>query len=135
MQTTVDYVSPASWHCNYHFEGSNNIAGWTPEKVQTWDRAHHRWLEVENTRLANEQDSAGCDVFFIHTTTAMNGTGNATLDEGEDITRASIRSMASAFNGSCRVFAPKYRQARSMSYLVCSELGESFGSRFPLERP
>lgn len=69
--------------------------------------------------LKNNQDSALADVFFIHPTTFMEkATGlfqwnadvkDANLNLGVD--QSPIQYQASIFNGSCKVYAPRYRQA------------------------
>jgi hypothetical protein len=68
-----------------------------------------------NSNMKDEQDSAKVDVFFIHPTTYYSRKSwNAPLD---DATTNKLRDsfplvkQASVFNGSCRVFAPAYRQA------------------------
>lgn len=70
------------------------------------------------TPLENEARDSLADVFFLHPTTytskkRMDGP-NASIDD--DYTNAktdysSILYQASVFNGQCRVFAPRYRQA------------------------
>jgi hypothetical protein len=56
------------------------------------------------------------DVFFIHPTTYLKGDeNNARFDEpGSPMTQIDsgvLRFQASAFNGCCRIYAPRYRQA------------------------
>ena len=76
--------------------------------------------------MQDMQASASVDLFFVHATTAFQGLGNATLDEAPglglaaDFTSKQVGRYASAFNGSCRIFAPKYRQARCNNYHVLS---------------
>ncbi len=65
--------------------------------------------------LFNKQDSAQVDVFFIHPTTDVTGfKGNANIDD-KSINRQTdnfpIKFQASVFNESCKVYAPRYRQA------------------------
>lgn len=55
-------------------------------------------------------------VFFIHPTTELDSSiGNAPFDApgrvGERVDVAVLRFQASVFNGCCRIFAPRYRQA------------------------
>lgn len=69
--------------------------------------------------LQNNQDSAKADVFFIHPTTyrdkPMNEfSWNADVNneiENENVEKSPIQYQASIFNGSCKVYAPRYRQA------------------------
>jgi hypothetical protein len=61
------------------------------------------------------------DAFFIHPTTYYGPTWNAALDDAESRTRTdvgTIRSQASVFNGCCRVFAPRYRQATLYAFVA-----------------
>lgn len=65
--------------------------------------------------LVNLQDSAKVDVFFIHPTTDVAGfKGNASLESkmiNKQTDNFSIKFQASVFNESCKVYAPRYRQA------------------------
>lgn len=65
--------------------------------------------------LKNNQDSATVDVFFIHPTTDMTGfSGNSNMDDksvNKQTDNFPIKFQASVFNGSCKVYAPRYRQA------------------------
>ena len=54
------------------------------------------------------------DVFFLHPTTFLSADAwNPSLDDAETnrLTDEIVRGRASAFNGCCRVYAPRYRQA------------------------
>lgn len=74
--------------------------------------------------FTNNQDSALADVFFLHYTTHYFPIGyvygNAKLKNGfvnaltDDL---SIKYQASLFNGSCKVYAPRYRQASIYSFI------------------
>ena len=60
------------------------------------------------------------DVFFIHPTTYFGRTWNQPLDHKRTNDRTdagSIRNQASVFNGCCRVYAPRYRQATLAAFL------------------
>ena len=65
--------------------------------------------------LTNKQDSAQVDVFFIHPTTDVTGfKGNANIDNkaiNNQTDDFPIKYQASVFNESCKVYAPRYRQA------------------------
>ena len=60
------------------------------------------------------------DVFFVHPTTYLSGLAwNARFDEpgpAAAIVDLTLRNQASAFNGACRVFAPRYRQASAFAF-------------------
>ena len=61
------------------------------------------------------------DVFFIHPTGYMNGAEwNSPLDansQTEENTRWMMANQASAFNGCCAVYAPRYREASIFRYV------------------
>ncbi|HVJ54784.1 MAG TPA: DUF3089 domain-containing protein [Aliidongia sp.] len=68
----------------------------------------------------DEEGTAGVDVFFIQPTTYFGRhIWNAHLDEGGISRRmltGVLRNQAGAFNGCCRVFVPRYRQATIYSF-------------------
>jgi hypothetical protein len=74
--------------------------------------------------LKNQQASAKADVFFIYPTIYTKkpttiyqwnaDVNNATLNE--QIQKSTILNQASAFNGSCRVYTPFYRQAHLYAF-------------------
>ena len=73
--------------------------------------------------LSNEQAAAAVDVFFLHPTTytgkrGHDGWNGPVSDErlNERTLESPIKFQASIFNGSCRVFAPFYRQAHLHAY-------------------
>ncbi len=61
------------------------------------------------------------DVFFIHPTGYMNGADwNSPLDadsQTEENTRWMMANQASAFNGCCAIYAPRYREASIFRYV------------------
>lgn len=76
--------------------------------------------------VADEQANAQADVFFVHPTTYFKkdewnapyteaGEGPMSVDNG------TMRGQASVFNGCCRVFAPRYRQATLYSFLAFND--------------
>jgi len=71
--------------------------------------------------LIDEQTDAKVDVFFIYPTLDLRtDEWNASVDDNllnKVIDKTSIRAQASVFNGSCRIFAPRYRQAVFASFL------------------
>lgn len=72
------------------------------------------------TTLEDLQSQAQVDVFYIHPTVDYSGKGwNADLNNKRINKRTDIypvRFQASAFNGSCKVYAPRYRQATLYSF-------------------
>jgi hypothetical protein len=83
--------------------------------------------------LINKQDSAAVDVFFIHPTMywqkpsdqytwnadIINAKLNKLVDERP------IHFQASVFNGSCKVYAPRYRQAHYYSFLTTDTMSRN----------
>lgn len=75
--------------------------------------------------LENNQANAQVDVFFLHPTT-YNGKHGGKLwngpvkdtDLNERTNDSPIQYQATIFNGSCRVFAPYYRQAHLHAYFT-----------------
>jgi hypothetical protein len=77
--------------------------------------------------LKDEQATAQADVFFVHPTiyTQRPAEGafewNADLNDTElnrRVDESTILNQASVFNGSCRIYAPRYRQAHYYSFLT-----------------
>jgi len=80
-----------------------------------------------NSNAKNEQASAAADLFFVHPTIytyqpdsnayQWNGDVNdAILNHKVDY--STILNQATAFNGSCRIYAPRYRQAHYYSFVT-----------------
>ena len=68
------------------------------------------------------QDTAPADVFFVHPTTYLSPDAwNQTLDD-EATNRLTdemvMQGQASAFNGCCQVYAPRYRQATLSAFFT-----------------
>jgi len=71
---------------------------------------------------------AGVDVFFIHPTTYLTmAIGNAPYDAGGEtgarVDTGVLKFQASVFNGCCRIFAPRYRQASLRAITRNSDAG------------
>ena len=96
----------------------------------TWaalpDREDNADVVPPDSGASDNQATAAVDVFFIHPTTYYKKNGwNAAYDEGGqtlDVLQSGVlRFQASAFNGSARVFAPRYRQATLYSFFGKSD--------------
>jgi len=86
-----------------------------PEKTDFAD------LLPDSTLLHNGEDTAHVDVFFIHPTTykGKRKTWNADVKNpklNQKTDETTIMHQASVFNGSCRIYAPRYRQAHIRVY-------------------
>lgn len=73
---------------------------------------------VPDVEMLNRQENAQVDAFYIYPTTYTGKKGqkswnadvyDAHLNERTD--RSAIRNQATVFNGACKVYAPRYRQA------------------------
>jgi hypothetical protein len=78
--------------------------------------------------VADNQVTAAVDVFFVHPTTYVSSAGwnqpmdDAAANKGTD--EWVMRDQASVFNGCCKVYAPRYRQATLYSFQDQSGSGE-----------
>lgn len=76
---------------------------------------------LPGTGLKNEQDSAKADVFFIYPTLYFGARSwNADVHDAKlnrKIAATAIAQQASVFNGSCRIYIPRYRQATLYSFI------------------
>lgn len=89
-------------------------------ELNFWTASPHKWDTSDSIPafLKNEKAEKLADVFFIHPTSYFNesdtASWNAWLLDETVIMETDYRSIlyqATVFNGSCRVFAPRYRQA------------------------
>lgn len=82
---------------------------------------------IPDPKYTNRQDSAIVDVFYVHPTTISKNYGKWNQDlsekkQNKKVDNLPVRLQASVFNGSTRVFAPRYRQA---NYEAFMELGQN----------
>ncbi len=71
-----------------------------------------------DTGLSDNQENAKVDVFYVHPTTYLNKEGWS-ADAKIDIEIGKfdpLHTQASVFNGSARIYAPRYRQATVFSF-------------------
>jgi Protein of unknown function (DUF3089) len=84
---------------------------------------------VPNGDVQDRQASAEVDVFFVHPTTFFGTAGwNQALDDTStnQLTDTFVlRGQASVFNGCCRIYAPRYRQATIYSFMDNSGSGKA----------
>jgi hypothetical protein len=80
------------------------------------------------TSTASKQGEAPVDVFFIHPTGYLGGDNwTFSMDANtitEENTQWMMANQASAYNGCCNVYAPRYRQAHIFAYLKGPEIRE-----------
>ncbi len=101
-----NYALPSSWAGHPDRADKSNFV---PEQTNA---------DVPETPLA--------DVFYVHPTSFFGKSWNASLSNPktkEIIDESFIPSQASVFNGSCRIFAPYYRQATFYSFLQAKRDG------------
>lgn len=76
---------------------------------------------VPHAGLTDGQANAAVDVFFIHPTLYFGrkswNAGMADKRTNQRVDKTTIRKQASVFNGSCKVYAPRYRQATLYSFI------------------
>ena len=109
---TPDYSDAASWCA---LPDQNDQADHIPSSC--------------NCTLTDNQKDAGVDVFFIHPTSYFGKDNwNASIDDEEVIKATDLRSIfhqASAFNGSCRIYAPRYRQVTYRAYFHLDDTADA----------
>jgi len=80
----------------------------------------------------DNQQNAPADVFFVHPTTYLSpDSWNAPLDDtaANELIENSVNvAQASVFNGCCRVYAPRYRQATFASFFPAAQSGGESGN-------
>lgn len=87
-------------------------------------------VDVAPDGSADGQRAARVDVFFVHPTTYFSKEGwNASFAEAgggavASVDAGSMRAQASAFNGCCRVYAPRYRQATLAAFFAPGGSGQ-----------
>jgi hypothetical protein len=105
--TPPDYADPRSWSA-------------LPERDDLADRR-------PAGAPAADQRRAPADVFYLHPTSYLGSRWNGPVDDpalNAATDRVSTGIQASAFNGCCAVYAPRYRQANGMSFTRPSPDGE-----------
>jgi Protein of unknown function (DUF3089) len=80
---------------------------------------------VAGTNYPDNQSTAAADVFFVHPTTYFSPDHwNQPLDDEISnylIDRSVLRNQASVFNGCCKVYVPRYRQATMYSFAASND--------------
>ncbi len=103
--------------------------------LQYW--AAHPWkYDLSDSVPAALKDAyspdSSADVFFLHPTTLIDysiTTWNASIDDAAlnlKTDMSSILYQASVFNESCRVFAPRYRQAHIRAFYIAKEEAQQY---------
>ena len=116
---------------NYSASKYGNINLWAahPEKKDFSDSVPK---ELKLNNIGYSSEASDVDVFFIHPTTYTQksfSSWNASLDDSilnNKTDRGTILYQASVFNGSCRVFAPRYRQAHINSFFINQDVAQKY---------
>ena len=114
---------------SFMMQPAESFAGTEPPPAPDYTNPNHWAALPQRDDLADitptdavrdNQAEAEVDVFFIHPTTFYENSGwNQDLADQatNDITDyAVLRNQASVFNGCCRIYAPRYRQATLYSF-------------------
>jgi hypothetical protein len=99
-----NYADPAAWTAR-------------PERVDAAEAA------VDGLAAS---EAPAVDVFYLHPTSFLGAAWNARLDDvavNEATDAGSTRIQASAFNGCCAVYGPRYRQANMTAFTTASADG------------
>ncbi len=91
-----------------------------PEREDLSDRDPSGWRGVDPWL-------ARADVFYVHPTSYVGDHWNAPIDDAalnEATDRVATGIQASAFNGCCAVYAPRYRQANGTAFYASSPDGD-----------
>jgi hypothetical protein len=102
-----DYSDPASWSA-------------LPERDDAADR-------YPPGVPAADQHAAAVDVFYVHPTSYLGSRWNGPIDDptlNDATDRVATAIQATAFNGCCAVYAPRYRQANGTPFTRPSPDGE-----------
>lgn len=114
-----------------NLKGVNSIY----DKLENW--AAHPWFKDFSDSIPlslhnKEIIDSSVDVFFIHPTTYTENNfegWNASIFNDElnkKTDESAILYQASVFNASCRVFAPRYRQAHIKAFYIDKEIAKSY---------
>lgn len=117
----------------YTFKSNNGSPDYSD--LQYW--AAHPWKQDPADKVPGDlkndyKPDTLADVFFIHPTTQTDyadTTYNAAIDNAEiniKTDNSTILYQASVFNESCRVFAPRYRQAHIRCFFMQKEEAEKY---------
>ncbi len=116
-----------------HFDSANIPPGVDYSKASSWAAlpdVHDLADSIpQNLGLIDGQKDAKADVFFIHPTIYTYPPKNKYIwnadvndqDLNQKTDLSTILNQASAFNGSCKVFAPRYRQAHYYSFITANK--------------
>lgn len=102
-----DYADPASWSA-------------LPEVSDAGDPVPTGFTPID-------QQKAPADVFYVHPTTYLGDHWNGPVDDpvlNETTDRVATQIQATAFNGCCAVYAPRYRQANGTPFIAPSPDGD-----------
>ncbi len=112
----LDYGEDANWVCH---PGRDDDACTSADLTATEILPDGSTRVVEHRRT----EEPAYDCFYIHPTFAFAyATGNEAPDTDEDRALDPVLQQAALFTSQCRVFAPRYRQIRLMTYVADPEV-------------
>ena len=124
--------------CASLIKPSDNFESYTPPPKPDYSNENN-WASLpskkdkadlvpSNSGLKENEDSALVDVFFVHPTTYYSSfSWNAYMDNerlNNFTDKTTIMHQASVFNGSCKIYAPRYRQATLYSFMDKGDNGQ-----------
>lgn len=127
---SLEGVSQNSVILKIHFDPSNSPKAPDYRLNEAWAALPTKEDEADKTplksNLTENQAEAKADVFFLHPTTFTyepknQYIWNADIEDvelNEKTDKSTILNQASAFNGSGKIYAPRYRQAHYYSFLT-----------------
>ncbi|KAK3285220.1 hypothetical protein CYMTET_7159 [Cymbomonas tetramitiformis] len=113
----IDYDEPESWYACYAFEDKEQIPYCSPLGVRKAFQST-RW---HSCSLLDQQDAANADVFYVHPTVTSDLAdleGNISMQQIEGQIKDVIAVQAGCYNGSCRIYSPKYRYNQELYQVI-----------------
>ena len=112
-----EYRKDHSWLFNHCIRGKKHgqPADRVPESVHTLSHKSTSPKSMTMPDFSNGSDKARADVFFVHPTLVLTCDDKSITNEesrkADDASKEYALAQASAFNGTCRIFAPFYNSA------------------------
>ena len=119
LYNLLDYIKPSSTFADTDHPDKpdySNLDNWAAYAEK--DGQH--FLVPDDSFTVNKNNNE-VDVFYIHPTGFYEKTWNSNMDKGRSAyerTEIMLANQATAFNDSCNIYAPEYRQATYYSFFA-----------------